>query len=91
MSPFAKAGLFVCLFFLALVLSWVFCVFCDLESSCESGLWRLNLLFIEVFNVFLFIDFWFVINMVGYFNSLFRFLFAGKGVVVIGYNQHYIG
>jgi hypothetical protein len=90
-SPFAKGRLFVCLSFLPLVLSWVFCVFYDLESSCESGLWRLNLLFSEVFNVFLFIDFCFVINMVCYFNSLFRFLFAGKGVVAIGYNQHYIG
>jgi len=76
--------LFVCFFFPPLVLSWVFCVFCDLENSCESGLWRLNLLLSEVFNVRLFIDFWFVINMVCYFNSLFRFLFLGKGVV-IGY------
>jgi len=68
----------------------VFCVFCDLEISCESGLWRLNLLFSEVFIVFLFIDFWFVINMVCYFNSLFRFLFSGKGVVAIGYNEHWV-
>ncbi len=75
MSPFAKGGLFVCLFFLPLVLSWVFCVFCDLESSCESGLWRLNLLFSEVFNVFLFVDFWFVTIIL-----FLDFCFHGRGL-----------
>ncbi len=79
MSPFAKGGLFVCLFVFPSFSSFLgVCVFCDLESSSESGLWRLNLLFSEVFNVFLLFDFWFVTLIL-----FLDFCFLGRGLSLV--------